>query len=811
MQRDLVARKQSIIRLLSPKYKNRRRVFHFDIPIELQDDQDIINAERGCGIRKVERAGFDVINQHFFVEESVYCHSKDDPRTFKKTFTNFDSFFDYLNGHIYNNACYYGLTMDKITKKVDIKKLLKKKSFVNNNIDDFGLFSDNKTARLYKEISKKSKYNYVVRKEYYNGKFIVTQKWTDKKNDLAKEYVHEFSYFFDFVSFLNGDLSNADLLLCDGLRHLKNLDGINFTDALITSSVMDKIGIEYKQCRVPVQAVESFAISEKNEKETGVILQKTGNLVLQNVTEYMEICHRDLRSKELGVCYISDLHLLHRIKNAKTKNYSDIVYIINRVAATIAEETGDVLLIGGDVSSTYSYFELFVSQLRVELERHHKYSTEVFFTLGNHELWDFPDYPLRKIVDEYRDCLAEYDMFLLQNNIIYSEGYNCWHIISEEEISKMDTQEIRQKLREANTILFGGIAFSGCNEKFNANNLMYRLTIDRDQEIKESAIFEKLYEKVVSAVPDRDVIVLTHMPLPCWRKEVEYQKGYIYVNGHTHKNYFYDDGEKRIYADNQIGYKGIEAHLKYFQIDLDYDYFSDYKDGIYTITREDYRTFYRGKNIMLTFNREYDELYMLKKNGYYLFLLERNEDLYILNGGQIKKASCDDVDYYYDNMEAQIARIKGPLDKYTEYQKKIAAEIRKIGGTGKIHGCIIDIDFFNHVYVHPANGSIIGYYALDMINKRVYPSVEALLETQTPSLYNNYKKLLEEPQSNLPTLFKGAVAIAPQEYLETDIYKVSLEIKKMQRLESNVLSTWYEDRENKKEISPSCYLPERAL
>jgi hypothetical protein len=31
----------------------------------------------------------------------------------------------------------------------------------------------------------------------------------------------------------------------------------------------------------------------------------------------------------------------------------------------------------------------------------------------------------------------------------------------------------------------------------------------------------------------------------------------------------------------------------------------------------------------------------------------------------------------------------------------------------------------------------------------------------------------------------------PQEYLKTDIYKVSREIKKMQKLNSNVLTTWY--------------------
>ncbi len=744
------------------------------------------------------------------MEELVYCYNKDYSKTFKRTFLDFESYYDYLNGSIYDNACYYGLTLDKIPKKIDTEKLFKKKSLINNSINDFGLFTKDKSSIPYKKISKKIKYNYAVQKEYYDGKFIVTQKWTDAENDLVRRFIHIFDYFFDFVSFLNGDLSDSDLLLCDGLRHLNELEGINFTNAIITSSVMDEIGIKYEQYKVPTQMLETFAVIRENEKETDIVLQKSGNLVMENFAEFAEMRHRELYSKELGACYISDLHLLHRVDNAKPKSYSDVLYIINRVAATIAEETGEILLIDGDVSSCYSYFEIFVSQLETELKRHGKYLTRVIFTLGNHELWEFPSYSLDEIVDKYRKCLAKHNMLLLHNNIIYSEVFG-WDNISTREISEMSTQEIRQRLRKASIILFGGIGFSGRNEEFNANNLIYRQTISRSQEIKESAAFEKLYEKIKSSVPDRSVIILTHMPLSCWSKDVEYQKGYIYVSGHTHRNYFYDDGEKRIYSDNQIGYKGTGAHLKYFQIDLNYDFFSDYKDGIYTITREDYTAFHRGKNIRLTFNRKYDELYMLKKNGYYLFLLEQNGSLYVLTGGHIKRANYDDTNYYYNNMEAQIARIKGPLDYYTEYQKKIATEIRKIGGSGKIHGCIIDIDFLNHIYVHPNTGDMVGYWASDIINKLVYPSIEMLLEEQTPRLYLNYKRLLGEQNGSLPILSGKSLATAPREYLETDIYKVSREIKKMQRLESNILAAWYEEQEPKKEIGPGHYLSDSTV
>ena len=49
-------------------------------------------------------------------------------------------------------------------------------------------------------------------------------------------------------------------------------------------------------------------------------------------------------------------------------------------------------------------------------------------------------------------------------------------------------------------------------------------------------------------------IVLTHMPKSCWCVDSEYDTGIIYVSGHTHKNYYYDDGSVKIYNDAQTGY-----------------------------------------------------------------------------------------------------------------------------------------------------------------------------------------------------------------------------------------------------------------
>lgn len=79
-------------------------------------------------------------------------------------------------------------------------------------------------------------------------------------------------------------------------------------------------------------------------------------------------------------------------------------------------------------------------------------------------------------------------------------------------------------------------------------------------------------------------------------------------------------------------------------------------------------------------------------------------------------------------------------------------------------------------------------------NKIVYPSIPALLEKNCPAIFEKYVKLLKGNSEN-PLVQKRQtnVAVLPQMYLDTDIYKASREIKKMQKLHSNILSSWYED------------------
>lgn len=654
---------------------------------------------------------------------------------------------------------------------------------------DFSVYETNNHTKL--PIQNPEDLTYALYKAYDRQRdcFVVKQSWIDAEGQIVKEYNNTFKYFFDFVFFLANDLSFADLLFCDGLNNLFDFSNINFTKARLKSEIFDRIGTTYQLNTINTACTEPVpSIIVKNEEETTLVL-----------TSKREIyCTEDI-IKNQKIYYLSDLHLLHRTQNAFCKTKDDMLYSIQRIIDNLLDEVGhlekNIILIGGDTSSDFDCFNLFIQLLRQSIDEKHL-GIQVIFLLGNHELWCFPNCSFEEIVKKYEAAITEQKMYLLQNNIIYKDDNNNIKRITTSELLSTSRESIREQLKSARIILFGGLAFSGYNEEFNANNGIYRVTtIDRNQEIAESKVFESLYSIICATLLDRNVIIFTHTPQKDWCSHNKQELGFVYVSGHTHMNHFYDDGECRIYADNQIGYKHETPCFKFFYLEDEYDLFSEYCDGIYEITKEQYINFYRGKNIMMQFTRDVNILYMLKKNGYYFFVHQsKGRQLTVLNGGAMKRLDVKDINYYYDRMDMAIEFIKKPLDKYTSIQKEIASKIRAIGGTGTIHGAIIDIDFYNHIYVNPYDLTIKGYWATDIICKKVFSSIPKLLEENCPLLFANYTRLLAGKTETV-LAFSGNI----QEhgnyyrlYLDTDIYRASREIKKMQKLSSNILSTWYE-------------------
>lgn len=705
--------------------------------------------------QKTTQCRFDIRTNYFVIEDSYKVSGHYSPVTIKKYFYDIKDLITYKNGNL--SDC--DLSRANISDE-DIKGCV---------------INENTVLPL-----KNSKVSYKIDKYYESEKFIVLQKWIDQNENIVYEKKNSFKYFFDYIYYLHNDLSNADLIFCEGLINLKDIKDININNAHIRSEIMDKFGLSYEHI-TQTNNHHSFEITLENEKNTQLVLcdkRELANELIDNYNSYRRIS------------YVSDIHLMHRLK--KCKSIYDIEFTIKDIINNLLKDSSRILLIGGDVSSDFNFYKLFINELSTKIKNKYNYF-KVIFILGNHELWDFENDDLKYIVNKYKKLILSNDMYFIQNSLLYIEN-NTLKEISEEEIDILSNNEIRNKLRKSNLIISGGLAFSGYNNEFNANNGIYRYTLNREQEIKETKKFEKIYKKLTNCISDKNVIIFTHTPKKDWCNSEEYIKNWVYVSGHTHRNYFYDDGECRIYSDNQLGYNYKTISVKSFYIEYDYDLFSDYKDGIYNITKDEYNDFYRGKNIMMDYNRD-GEIFMLKKNGYYCFIKPSTRGLSILNGGALKSLSVNDINYYYENMDSQISINKKPLDKYTKYQKDIANYIKEIGGLGTIHGSIIDIDFFNHIYVNPFDGTLSGYYALDIIDKYVYANIPSLLKANCPQLYDNYQKKLGNSQPNA-LMIKGQpteIILKPTYYPSTDIYKASREIKKMQRLNNGILTVWHND------------------
>ena len=656
----------------------------------------------------------------------------------------------------------------------------------------FGDYVTDDTTKLPLHLVKNAVYT--VDKHYRDRKFSVVQRWTSNTGREIKRYEHTFDYFFDFVAFLKGDLSYADLVLCDGLESLAKWDGIDFTGARLHSSLCEKFALGHVPHRIDDKLVQSFHETEQNEDKTAPVLYMDKILTCSNTQTAIDNTDLGPHEHRWEISYVSDLHLEHRIKDSGCVSVEDIERLLYQIAITISEEAKDLVLIAGDTSSDFSVFMLFAKALSELIPRW----TQVIFVLGNHELWSFPSLSLDRSISRYRDMLAQYGMYLLHNDLLYIEDAPLvgerTQTLSYEQICTDSLEGVSERLRYAKLAILGGIGFAGRNRSFNADRGIYSGAVDRALELEESCRFENLYHRLITILSRKNTVVLTLNPKSDWCGSLDLQDKIVYVWGHTHRNVFCDDGKFRLYADNQIGYQNKAPHLKSFLLNRDYDCFSDYVDGVYSITNEQYASFYRGKNICMTYTNASGTIYMLKKKGYYLFITSRPSGICILNGGQEKRLKNQHISHYYDYMDAMVAAVAAPLNDYTEAQISIVKAIRSIGGSGRIHGCIVDIDSFCHVYINPIDGKVTGYWARDMVAKVVYPSVVGLVKAHCPELYKKYLVLSQDgaKEPRVSGLAQNLSDI-PQIYDSTDIYVVSKQIKKLQKISSNILAFWDED------------------
>lgn len=576
---------------------------------------------------------------------------------------------------------------------------------------------------------------------------------------------------------------------------------------------------------------------ESEHYEANVILSNSTNnkttlpeaRLTRSINDNRWLCRR--------VLYISDIHLVHRVVK-KFKGYASndqIEQYVKEIADNLitAEFLGEwicdtpIVIFGGDISSCFDlskfFFKEFIERwdkeenVRSSMLGEEKRRRCVYAVLGNHEFWDFKN--TDECYEAYGQLFQSLGIWFLNNKAMWF----CNHYVPKKYIKDKKGKIIRvEELKEEddeneyhlqmryihNIIIVGGVGFAGENSNFNANKNIYRGVLNRKQEIEETNKWNEIYNYALEVARNTNsvLISLTHNPISDWKDNGNPDIGCIYFSGHTHRNFLYHDDEANIhvFANNQIGYKDPYVSFKEALIYERSNPFAGYSDGYYEVDSKDYLMFNDYVGVRVEGNRNVDNLiknydakfYMIKHSGYYGFFVVRPCGTYICAGGRVKKVSKDnDIKQFSDNFSDMIEKYIKVLSPYRNLQEQISKEIRSIGGDGLIHGCIVDVDFLNHIMINPVDGSISYYYSSCFGFVKEYDSLMSLLENHNEALAIQYKKQIHSDKDT--TISPKQLAVVGKVIkvdIKNSIYAVSNRVNQLQRLfDKNILRDWNED------------------
>ena len=112
-----------------------------------------------------------------------------------------------------------------------------------------------------------------------NNSFSINQYWTDNNGNILKNEYTEFYHFFDFLYFLNADLSGIDFTMCEGIINLNDLSGLNLKGCKFRSDFMLKFGKKIKTIIIP--ETQSFEFTQKNEDSTQLALETKNEITIK--------------------------------------------------------------------------------------------------------------------------------------------------------------------------------------------------------------------------------------------------------------------------------------------------------------------------------------------------------------------------------------------------------------------------------------------------------------------------------------------------------------------------------------------------
>ena len=220
MSYETSTQNQEVITLV--KQLKKKSISFNQVPEEYRCHPLIVKTERKLGIRKIISKGYDIIQNKLFVDEQIDGNYSVGGNEITSYFDDFSSYYEFLQGDIYENGCYYGYSFpQKLIEKysIDLSKL-NFQSLIEYTIDDFSLeFNNEERAQYQAKESKKeaivkaleklyacTNYNEFQKQvglasefslpvEFFLTNFIFHDK--EKAFDFVMEYISQ-TYYFGF-------------------------------------------------------------------------------------------------------------------------------------------------------------------------------------------------------------------------------------------------------------------------------------------------------------------------------------------------------------------------------------------------------------------------------------------------------------------------------------------------------------------------------------------------------------------------------------------------------------------------------------
>lgn len=275
----------------------------------------------------------------------------------------------------------------------------------------------------------------------------------------------------------------------------------------------------------------------------------------------------------------------------------------------------------------------------------------------------------------------------------------------------------------------------------------------------------------------------------------------------------------------------------------------NYGDGIHDITVDDYWSYYKKitDNPRPKFVHTHSVKF-IKNSKFFMFVsLTEKGTTSVLQGGTLRRLKRP-LQYYYERLPEYATTVLQKFSKYWDALYSISKQIQSVafddeeikqeygqyktsckeqgmdgldfetwyrfrGGayrfSGKVHGCIVDIDFFNHIYLNPYDGTIAPYSAPSMYMKYVYKNVPSLIATQRPEMLPAFNRAIEESTDKESTALvladskeKRALSVLEKHEIDTynvpvtdtSMYEISNRMKLLQAIyDHNLIVVWYDN------------------